>query len=357
VDFTFSDEQRMMATSVRELLGDVCSPAVLRAVAEGRDAAGAARWARYCELGLPGLLAPESSGGLALSDVDFVLIAAELGRAAVPEALVEHAGLAVPLLAECAEEVRVASVLHAAASGSERFAVVLPQEPLIAGAVEADWLLLGADDELHLLRRSDVRLIEQPANDRLRRLHRVEHTRGSESRIAQGGGVRDAILRALDRGALYAAAQSLGVAERMLELGVAYASERRQFGQVIGAYQGLKHQFASAQVKLEFARPVVYAAGAIVAAPGIDAERRAVAVSHAKLAAAAAADSCARIAMQAHGAMGYSWEVDLHFFMKRAWALAGAWGDGNLHARRVQAALWSGAQPLGPAHTFSATEN
>ena len=81
-----------------------------------------------------------------------------------------------------------------------------------------------------------------------------------------------------------------------------------------------------------------------------------VAVSHAKLAAVAAADACARIAMQAHGAMGYSWEVDLHFYMKRAWALAGAWGDGNLHARRVQAALWSGAQPLGPAHTFAATE-
>ena len=58
MDFTFTEEQRMMAAAVRELLADVCSPAVLRAVAEGRDASGAARWARYCELGLPGLLAP-----------------------------------------------------------------------------------------------------------------------------------------------------------------------------------------------------------------------------------------------------------------------------------------------------------
>lgn len=353
MDFTFSDEQRMMAASTRELLADVCSPAVLRAVAEGRDTSGAARWERYCELGLPGLLAPESAGGVGLSNVDFVLIAEELGRAAVPEALVEHAAVGVPLLAEFAGELHVKPVLEAAAAGASRLAVVLPQEPFVAGAGEANWLVVGAGDELHLVPRSGVRLVEQPANDRLRRLHRVEYSPVPATRIATGAGVREACSRAVGRGALHAAAQCLGVAERMLEIAVAYASDRKQFGHAIGAYQGLKHQFASAQVKVEFARPVVYAAAASLGESG---EKMPVAVSHAKLAAVAAADACARIAMQAHGAMGYSWEVDLHFYMKRAWALAGAWGDGNLHARRVQAALWSGAQPLGPAHTFAATE-
>jgi alkylation response protein AidB-like acyl-CoA dehydrogenase len=352
MDFTFSDEQRMMAASVREVLADVCSPAILRTVAEGRDTSGAARWERYCELGLPGLLAPESAGGVGLSNVDFVLIAEELGRAAVPEALVEHAAIGVPLLAEFASEPRVRPMLEAAAAGTGRVAVALAQEPFVAGAGEADWVLVGAGDELHLVPRSGVRLVEQPANDRLRRLHRIEYSPVPATRIATGAAVREACSRAVDRGALHAAAQCLGVAERMLEIAVAYASDRKQFGQAIGAYQGLKHQFASAQVKVEFARPVVYAAAALFGESG----EMPVAVSHAKLAAVAAADACARIAMQAHGAMGYSWEVDLHFYMKRAWALAGAWGDGNLHARRVQAALWSGAQPLGPAHTFSATE-
>jgi len=353
VDFTFSDEQRMMAASTRELLADVCSPAVLRAVAEGRDVSGAARWERYCELGLPGLLAPESAGGVGLSNIDFVLIAEELGRAAVPEALVEHAAVGVPLLAEFAGDLHVKPVLEAAAAGAARLAVALPHEPFVAGAGEADWVLVGAGDELHLVPRSGVRLVEQPANDRLRRLHRIEYSPVPPTRIATGAAVREACSRAVDRGALHAAAQCLGVAERMLEIAVAYARDRKQFGQAIGAYQGLKHQFASAQVKVEFARPVVYAAAASLGESG---KKMPVAVSHAKLAAVAAADACARIAMQAHGAMGYSWEVDLHFYMKRAWALAGAWGDGNLHARRVQAALWSRAQPLGPAHTFAATE-
>ena len=77
-------------------------PRFCAGVAEGRDDARAAaeRWARYRELGLPGLLAPEAAGGLGLTSVDLVLIAEEIGRAAVPEALIEHAAVAVPLLAE-----------------------------------------------------------------------------------------------------------------------------------------------------------------------------------------------------------------------------------------------------------------
>jgi hypothetical protein len=271
----------------------------------------------------------------------------------VPEALIEHAAVGVPLLAAFPGDSRVATVLEAAASGAQRLAVACAEDPFVAGAGDADWLLIGTGDELHLAPRGAVRLVEQPANDRLRRLYRVDHSLTSANRIGSGGAVCDALARAFDRGALYAAAQCVGVAERMLEMGVAYASERRQFGQAIGAYQGMKHQFASAQVKLEFARPVVYAAAAALEGHGAAAQ---VAVSHAKLASVAAADASARIAMQAHGAMGYSWEVDLHFYMKRAWALAGAWGDANLHARRVRSALLSGAQPLGPAHTFAATE-
>jgi alkylation response protein AidB-like acyl-CoA dehydrogenase len=363
VDFTFTDEQRMMAASVRALLEDVCAPATLRSVAEHRDQAGAARWARYCELGLPGLLAPESAGGLGLADTDFVLIAEEAGRAADPEALVEHAGVAVPLLAEFAHEARAAAVLAAAATGEARLAVAHPGNPFVPAADAADWLLVVVGGELHLAPRSAATLIAQPANDALRPLHRVEFTPAAAAAtlLATGATASDALARAFERGALLAAAQSLGLAERMLEIGVGYASERRQFGQAIGAYQGLKHPFASAQVKLEFARPVVYAAGGAAGAgvPNLPIrldERTSVAVSHAKLSAVAAADACARIAMQAHGAMGYSWEVDLHFYMKRAWALAGAWGDGNFHARRVQAALWSGRQPLGPGHTFAGAE-
>jgi alkylation response protein AidB-like acyl-CoA dehydrogenase len=137
----------------------------------------------------------------------------------------------------------------------------------------------------------------------------------------------------------------------MIELAVAYARERKQFGKPIGSYQAIKHALASAQVKLEFARPVVYHASTCIEAAE-SAPRAQVAVSHAKLAATDAADLAARTAIQVHGAMGYSWEVDLHRFMKRAWALAGTWGDRSFHARRISSAVLGGRIALGPGGTF-----
>jgi alkylation response protein AidB-like acyl-CoA dehydrogenase len=76
-------------------------------------------------------------------------------------------------------------------------------------------------------------------------------------------------------------------------------------------------------------------------------------VSHAKLAAADAAIQTAETAIQVHGAMGYTYEVDLHFWMKRAWALAGAWGDRAHHLKRIDQAVIGGTLPIGPEHTFA----
>ena len=142
------------------------------------------------------------------------------------------------------------------------------------------------------------------------------------------------------------------VAERLLALSVEYAKGRSQFGKPIGSYQAIKHHLANVAVKVEFARAVVYAAIAHLAALG---PRSLAAVSHAKLAAADAAGLAARTAIQVHGAMGYSWEVDLHFYMKRAWALTGAWGDHSYHARCIQALVCEEAFPLGPDQTFERT--
>jgi alkylation response protein AidB-like acyl-CoA dehydrogenase len=173
---------------------------------------------------------------------------------------------------------------------------------------------------------------------------------GRGTRLASGATAQAASACVLNRGAVYTAAQSLGITERLLELASAYARERVQFGKAIGTYQAIKHQLASVAVKLEFARAVVYAAAARL---GQLDERACAAVSHAKLAATAAADLAARAAIQVHGAMGYSWELDLHFYMKRAWSLAGRWGDHNFHARRLQSLICSGALALGPDQTFA----
>jgi alkylation response protein AidB-like acyl-CoA dehydrogenase len=351
MDFTFTQEQRMLADAFRKLADEIYSPRQLRAAAEaGADDRDAnSRWRRLTDLGLPGILAPEAHGGMGLTDIDFVLIAEEAGRTALPDPLVEHAGVAVPALAELAPHPRVAEILGAVATGRTRVAVGHPVNPFVLDAARANYLLLTLGDEIHLLESDPSRLVREPSIDPLRELFKVQPSLSESTRIATGQLAQRVSQRALARGALYCAAQLLGLCARMIELAVAYARERRQFGQPIGSYQAIKHQLATARVKLEFARPVLYAAA--THAGSLD-ERAQAAVSHAKLAATDAADLAARTSLQVHGAMGYSWEVDLHFYMKRAWALAGAWGDRGFHLRRLSSLVLEDALELGPGHTF-----
>ena len=132
---------------------------------------------------------------------------------------------------------------------------------------------------------------------------------------------------------------------------MAYAAERKQFGKPIGSYQAIKHHLASAQVRVEFARPVVHAAAGLPPGTGTFARAR---VSHALLAAGEAADFAVRQSLQVHGAMGYSWEVDVQFCLKRALWLTHAWGSPAHHRDRVATRAFG--LPLGPDRLFP-TEN
>jgi alkylation response protein AidB-like acyl-CoA dehydrogenase len=352
MDFTFTEEQQMMAAAFRELAADICAPEALRALYDGRDTQAAARWSRLAEMGLFGVLAAEADGGMGLSDADFVLLAEEAGRAALPEPLVEQAGVALPALREVAAVSQVASLLPQLAAGTARIAVVHPANPyanLPPGLTH--WLACDSE-AVYLLEAAAVEVAAQPSVDAGRNLSRPVALPTGAVPLARDTQARELAGRLLSRGALYTAAQCLGVAERMLSISVEYAKERHQFGKPIGSYQAIKHHLASVAVKLEFARAVVYAAVAHVGDLGA---HSLVAVSHAKLAAAEAAEFAARTAIQVHGAMGYSWEVDLHLYMKRAWALARAWGDHSFHARCVQSLVCGEAFALGPDQTFERT--
>ncbi len=310
MDFRFTDDQLTLAESVRVYLAGTHGAEVLRRLdAEGnRDPA---IWQGLAEMGLTGLLVPEAHGGLGLGLVEAVLIAAECGRACVAEPLVETALGGVPCVVRNGEEGNLAAI----AAGDHK--VILPH-------VLNPWVADGQGQPLHSV-------------DPLRNLA-----------MFPAAGSSDPYL--LDLGALMSAAQLLGIADAMLLQAVEYAKIRNQFGQPIGAFQGLKHQLASCAVAIEFAKPVVWRAAqalqdGLASAP--------VHVSHAKLAATDAAIQTAETAIQVHGAMGYTYEVDLHFWMKRSWALAGAWGDRSFHVKRIDAAVLDGGLAIGPEHTFA----
>jgi Acyl-CoA dehydrogenase, C-terminal domain/Acyl-CoA dehydrogenase, N-terminal domain len=141
---------------------------------------------------------------------------------------------------------------------------------------------------------------------------------------------------ARDRGAWGTAAMLVGLGQRMIELAVAHVTERHQFGVPVGSFQAVKHQLADAHKDLAFARPVVHRAAHSLATGAADRGRD---VSMAKALAGDAAWRAGRVALQCHGAIGYTVEHDLHLYLKRTWALAKAYGDAGWHRDRVARAV------------------
>lgn len=338
MDFVFTEDQLAIAEAAREMLTDACTPADLRRLLEAGTPIDIARWDAIRDLGLLGVLAPETAGGMGLAAIDFVGTAEAAGYVALPEPLVAQAGIVVPLLAGLADN---RGWLMRAVSGTI-VAAAAPGETLVEQADAAEALLLADGSGIHLVERAAVTLARVDSIDPFRRLFRVDWTPTNETQIGEGWQAT------ADRGALFAAAQMIGLGQRCIDLAVTYAKERQQFGKPIGSYQAVKHLLASAQVAIEFARPVVHAAAAELP---LDTPASRARVAHAKIAAGEAADLAARTAVQVHGAMGITWEIDLHFFLKRVMALRQAWGTPAHHRATVIERMIT--LSTGPAATFA----
>jgi alkylation response protein AidB-like acyl-CoA dehydrogenase len=349
VDFTFDEDQLLFQATLREFLAAECTPELLRGLWAAGASHSPALWAKLAALGVPGMFVPESHQGMGLGAVDAVLLFEEFGRAALAEPVIATAGVAVPLLLALeARELRD-RWLPRIAAGEALVAVGQVASPLVPDADVAHLLLLPRGDELHAVPREDARVVPQPANDPSRRLFTVDFAATGSTRVAAGAAGRALQQDTLARGALFAAAEQLGVCDRLLEMASGYACQRRQFGQPIGSFQAVKHMLADAKVRLEYARPVVQRAAWSLAQ---GASARGLHASLAKVAASDAAGLSARVALQVHGAIGYTWEQDLHIWMRRAWSLEQAWGRSSFHRQRVEEAVLRGGVRLGPGETF-----
>jgi alkylation response protein AidB-like acyl-CoA dehydrogenase len=274
-------------------------------------------------MGVLSVLAPEHAGGLGLGAVDLVLLLEECGYAALPEPVVEHACVAMPLFD---------APSPALLDGREAVTAPFHHDTVVPFADRAAWFLLFADDQVRLVPRADAELEPYASVDGSRHLARVCCDAAAGTSVAAGPDVG----RAFDRGVFGTAAVLVGLARRMIDMTVEYAKERRQFGVPIGSFQAVKHHLADARIALEFARPLVYRAAWSLTERDPEAPLH---VSMAKATASDAAELAAHKALQCHGAIGYSFEHDLHLFMKRTWALAAGWGSASWHRDRVGRAI------------------
>jgi alkylation response protein AidB-like acyl-CoA dehydrogenase len=350
MDFTFDEQQIAFRDTVRKFLMVEAAPELLRDIWETQSGRSAELRAKLADQGLLALSVPEEFNGIGLGDLDWVLIQQELGYYAIPDSLSDTAYLAADLLNRLPAGKLRKDWLPKIAGGNARIAVGHPVNPFVADAQAADLLLLWRDDEVHALKPAEAKLTFNPSIDMSRRLFKVEWKPTDATRVCSAAIGRPLWASVLDRAALAAAAQMLGLAQRMLDLGIDYGAQRKQFGKPIGSFQAVKHHLADVAVKIEFARPVVTRAAYSLARNDPE---QAVHVSHAKLAAGEAATLSARRSLQVHGAMGYTWEADLQMFMKRAWALDATWGDRAFHKARVASFVLGDGAALGPGATFN----
>ncbi len=322
--FGFTDEQREFGDAVAALLEHHSSPETVRlawSAAPGQLDRSA--WTALTDMGVLSACASEANGGLGLDEVWLALPIEQAGRFALAAPLVETALVAAQLPGVPADGAMIASNLGG------RY---------VPMAADADQLLLQTGDgrELHLVPRAAVELVAMTAVDRSRRLAQVEWTPTPATLITDD---EDLIGRSFDRGACGTAALLVGLADTMIKITTEYVSERRQFGVPVGSFQAVKHHLANGLLELSFARPAVYRAAWSIATDALTRSRD---VSMAKAMASQAATVVGRVALQCHGAVGYTVEHDLHLFLKRANALAAAWGDVAFHRARVGRSLAAG---------------
>ncbi|KWR91085.1 acyl-CoA dehydrogenase family protein [Cupriavidus sp. IDO] len=355
MDFALTEEQEQFAEAIRRFLMTEMTPELTRELRATETGRSDALWRQLADQGLTAVMVPQEQGGLGLGEVEWASLAQACGYFALPEPLLDTALVAAGLLRDAlavaphaSARERCAALLERIASGEARVAVAHPQERLVADAHVADAILCAHEGAVHLLRPDQAVLTARAGLDPSRRLFELAWSPTAETELIPAG--TRLWEMALNRGALGVAAQHLGLTQRMLDLAIDYSAQRKQFGKAIGAYQAVKHLLADVAIQLEFAKPVLLRAAAALA-HGLP--HAGLHVSHARVAAARCAWSAARQAIQVHGAMGYTWELDLQIFTKRAWALAGSWGDRAFHKARLGAHILDGEHDIGAGATFA----
>jgi alkylation response protein AidB-like acyl-CoA dehydrogenase len=370
VHLEFTTEQDELRDGVRAMLARECPMSLVREVVE-KGTTPDALWNQMIELGWPALTVPEPAGGLGMGTVELAVVVEELGRVLAPGPFVPTVTQFAPVVAEAGSPEQQERFLGRIAAGGLTGTLALVEE---SGSIDAGhvtttatpdgdgFVLEGAKemvveastaDEIAVIARSagtygddgvgafvvsraDVRLDPVDALDATRPLARValDGVRiGADRALGDPGpATAAAVRRAVEVAATALAVETVGAAQAIFDITLAYAKQREQFGAPIGSFQAIKHKFADMLVALERARATSYFAALTIAE---DDGRRALATSTAKAAAGDCAALLAKEGIQIHGGIGYTWEHDMHLYVRRVKSSSLLFGNAAQHRARV----------------------
>jgi alkylation response protein AidB-like acyl-CoA dehydrogenase len=331
MDFGFTDDQRDIQRTARDLLGERATPARVREHAEARTT-DQALWRELSELGWPGIAISESYGGQGLGQIELSVLCEELGRSLAPVPFLPSA-MAAAVIEHAGSPEQCQRWLPALASGETIGALgsaVDGVAELVIGGADAQTLVLVDEDGNGLALSADEVEVAP--------LQSIDPTR-SAARIVAPDGAGDPLGDAcvgLGRALISASSELVGVCDRALAMTVEYVKDRKQFGVPVGAYQAVSHRCAQMLLETEKARATAaFAAWTADADP----EQLGEAAAMAKAAASDAGREVTASAIQAHGGIGFTWEADVHWLYKRAQLDAALLGGAKRHRARLAAIL------------------
>ncbi|HEY6786199.1 MAG TPA: acyl-CoA dehydrogenase family protein [Trebonia sp.] len=388
-DLLYSDSERDLAAALQDILSARSSAEAVRARTEQPETCDVALWKELsADIGIGGLLVPESLGGAGASYRELTAAAEQLGAFVAPVPYLGSAAVAtaVALSAATAGGARegsarlgagiAADVLRQLAGGTLTAALAVdvslapsapfPADVRLAGpepgdaaagvvrlrgtimsvpdALPASVLLVpaeGVPNGLYLVEATAPGVHRAPVAslDMTRQLCDITLDGAPARQIAVGSDAADAVEAGLRAGAVVLAAEQLGLAQRCLDMTVAYLKERRQFARQIGSFQGLKHRLADLWAAIAQARAASrYAAACLSSGDATARTETRIAVALAKSACSEVAVTAAQECVQMHGGIGFTWEHPAHLYLKRAKAASVAFGTPGAH-RAALAAL------------------
>ena len=371
MNFGFTEEQELLRAEVRKFLEQNAPMEEVRKIVETDAGFDRALYGRMAELGWVGLAMPEAHGGMGLDLVTFLVVLEETGRSLFPSPLVSTliAAKAIEWYGTDAQRERW---LPALADGSKIATLALleasddlsPEGVGLTGKRDGDQTILsgkklyvpdaGSADLFVVAYRSGsaadavglavvdaaaegVSASDLPAMDLTKRLGKVELADvrvGDDALLGEPGAAWPAVQRLIDLGAALVTAESVGAAERAVEITTEFAKQRVQFDSVIGRYQGVKHPIAEMHVDVESYKSLVYYA---FWALDEGSEEAPLAISRAKAYASETFPAAGIDGVQLHGGVGYTWEYDIQLFLKRAKWMRPMFGDADYHYDRIAA--------------------
>src|SRR6266481_4562523 len=362
MQFGLSESQQILKDTARKFFAGECAIADVRKMLETPTAYDRALWTKLAEQGFTGIITPEEYGGMGLGKVELVLLMEEAGYALLPGPFFSTVALAGAVLDAMGTSEQKKKYLSRIAAGQARSTVAVVEAQgswdtsslqitatgdklsgiklFVSDAAVADFIIVIARNGVFAVDAKAPGLHIEPMKglDLARKIYSVEFKNTPAEKLGGNGN----LAKALDVATAALCAEMVGGMQKALELTVAYAKTRKQFGKPIGIFQAVQHHCADMYLETESSRSATYYAAWALEENVPDAS---LAVSVAKMYASDAYRQVGNRGIQVHGGMGFTWENDLHLYYRRAKASETMLGDATFHRERIARLVIDGAVP------------